>query len=219
MARVEIPIVVLNSTTGLPVVGAAVAVTVRATGNPATWYTAETGGTGSTAAIVTDAAGRVSAWVPRGAYNLAVSGTGITSYTEPWDAVPGADGTIDTLWLGAGVAAAVIATEIIDPYTVGPSTSFEIGSVAATHNGKTGKVFLVAYADVLSTPFSVNIRRGGTIVHTPSNPLTSNTSGLVCAAYSFSALSGAQTWSVTIDTGSGGFVSSSGTGLLVVVEQ
>jgi hypothetical protein len=99
MARVEVPITVLNSSTGLPVNGAAVAITHRSTGNPATWYSAETGGTSSTASVVTDANGRLSAWVERGSYNLAVTGTGITPYTEAWDAVPASDGSIDSPWL------------------------------------------------------------------------------------------------------------------------
>lgn len=102
MARVELPIVVINSSTGLPVNGASVAIAFRSTGAPATWYTAETGGTASTAAVITDANGRATAWLPRGAYNCTVTGTGITPYTEPWDAVPGADQALDTLWVADG---------------------------------------------------------------------------------------------------------------------
>jgi microcystin-dependent protein len=99
MARVEVPITVLNSTTGLPVNGAAVAISHRSTGSPATWYPSESGGTASTAAVISDAQGRISAWVERGAYNLGVTGTGITPYTEPWDAVPGGDLSADVAWI------------------------------------------------------------------------------------------------------------------------
>ena len=103
MARVEVPVVVINSSTGLPVNGAAVAVSHRSTGTPATWYSAETGGTSSTAALITDANGRVTGWVERGAYNLAVSGTGITNYTEAWDAAPAGDATVDSIWVSETV--------------------------------------------------------------------------------------------------------------------
>jgi hypothetical protein len=99
MARVELPIVALNTTTGAPVSGASVQVKFRSSGLNATWYTQETGGTSSTAAITTDSAGRTNAWVDRGAYNCVVSGTGITTYTEPFDAAPAGDSTIDGLWL------------------------------------------------------------------------------------------------------------------------
>lgn len=105
MARVELPIVALNSTTGLPVSGASVAVKLRSSGLNATWWTAETGGTSSTAAITTDSSGRVTGWVDRGAYNCIISGTGITTYTEPFDASPAADNAIDALWLPDNIIA------------------------------------------------------------------------------------------------------------------
>lgn len=105
MARAELPIVALNTTTGLPVSGASVQVKFRSSGLNATWWTQESGGTSSTAAITTDAAGRTSAWFDRGAYNCVVSGTGITTYTEPWDSSPASDGAIDALWLPDNVIA------------------------------------------------------------------------------------------------------------------
>lgn len=219
MARVEIPIVVINSSTGLPVNGAAVVVTRRSNGDLAPWYTVETGGTASTAAMVTDANGRVNAWVERGAYNLAVTGSGITPYTEAWEAAPGGDQTLDALWVGSDVAARILGVEVLDRYTLAGAGSYTIGSVAATHNGKPGKALLVAHADVLVNGWDMSIRRGGTIVQTATHTLGANESGLVCAAYSFSALSGSQTWSVTVDITGSGAVSSPGTGLLVIVEQ
>lgn len=105
MARSELPIVALNTTTGLPVAGASVQVKFRSSGLNATWYTAETGGTSSTAAVTTDSAGRTTAWLDRGAYNCTISGTGITTYTEPWDSAPAADNAIDALWLPDNVIA------------------------------------------------------------------------------------------------------------------
>lgn len=112
MARVECPVVVISATTGLPISGASVAIKLRSTGANATWWTQETGGTSSTAAVTTDASGRVSAWVDRGAYNCVVTGTGITTYTEPWDASPASDAAIDAPWLGP----AVLPAGLILPY-------------------------------------------------------------------------------------------------------
>lgn len=102
MARVELPVTVINSTTGLPVAGAAIAASYRSSGAPAPWWAAETGGTSSTAAIITDSAGRATAWFERGQYNLAVTGTGITPYTEPWDALPSGDATLDMAFIPDG---------------------------------------------------------------------------------------------------------------------
>lgn len=218
MARVEVPIVVVNSSTGLPVSGAAITLTRRSNGALVPWYTTETGGTGSTAAIITDSAGRVNAWVERGAYNLAVTGTGITPYTEAWDASPGGDSTIDTLWVGTDVAARVLGAAVLSPFDLNTSTSQTLGTVAATHNNKPGRVFLVAHAVLDFPPFSISIRRNGTIVWSSAATIGTE-GGLVCAAYSFSALSGAQTWTVTVDTSGGGQVHAEGDGLVVVVEQ
>lgn len=126
MARVELPIVVLNSSTGLPVNGASVAVKFRSSGLNATWWTQETGGTSSTAAVTTDANGRATAWLDRGAYNCTISGTGITTYTEPWDAAPAADNAIDALWLPDNV----IATRHLGDGVV---TAAELGAAAVTN--------------------------------------------------------------------------------------
>jgi len=118
MARVELPITVLNSTTGLPVAGASVAITQRSNAAAVTWWTAETGGTSSTAAVATDINGRATAWVARGAYNLTISGVGITTYSEAWDALPASDLGGETLWLpdavmsNAKMASGLDATKI-----------------------------------------------------------------------------------------------------------
>jgi hypothetical protein len=121
MARVELPIVVINSTTGVPIAGASVQVKLRSSGANATWWSAETGGTSSTSAIVTDSSGRATGWFDRGAYNAVISGTGITTYTEPWDAIPASDNAADALWLPDNVIAnrhladnAVSTAEIAD---------------------------------------------------------------------------------------------------------
>lgn len=87
----------------VPSVGAAVTIRRRADSVLATSYTAETGGTGSTNALATDAAGRVSAWLERGAYRATVSGgtPAVTSYDVNFDAAPGIDGGVDAAWLAS----------------------------------------------------------------------------------------------------------------------
>lgn len=87
----------------VPVVGASVVIRRRSDSALATTYTAETGGTGSTNALASDSAGRVSAWLERGAYRATVSGgsPAVTSYDVPFDSAPAGDGTVDAGWLAA----------------------------------------------------------------------------------------------------------------------
>jgi hypothetical protein len=97
MARVELLVTVdklltdadLASQYLSPVSGASVQVNVRAGGSPATVYAAETGGTTVSNPLVTDAQGRVNGWVDEGSYVLNISGSGITSYNQPYEAVRG----------------------------------------------------------------------------------------------------------------------------------
>jgi hypothetical protein len=91
MARVELLVTVDKIVTSnlQPVSGGSVQVNVRATGTPATVYAAETGGTTVSNPLVTDANGRVNGWVDEGSYVLGISGSGITSYNQPYEAVRG----------------------------------------------------------------------------------------------------------------------------------
>jgi hypothetical protein len=91
MARVELLVTVDKIVTSnlQPVSGASVQVNVRSTGSPATVYAAETGGTTVSNPLVTDANGRVNGWVDEESYVLAISGSGITSYNQPYEAVRG----------------------------------------------------------------------------------------------------------------------------------
>lgn len=98
MSRTAIPIVVLDSA-GAPVSGASCTVRKRADASLATVYAAETGGTTVSNPLATDAVGRVSGWLDRGAYNLILTGSGFTGFTEPYDSAPAADGSLDNLWL------------------------------------------------------------------------------------------------------------------------
>ena len=101
MARAEIPLTIIDPATGNAIVGASVAVKLRATGVSAVVYAAETGATTVANPRTSDANGRVSGWVDRGAYQFDISGTGLTSYTEFWDAATSSDGGLDTAWLAA----------------------------------------------------------------------------------------------------------------------
>jgi hypothetical protein len=98
MARVRVPITVIDLA-GNAVNGAAVHVKLRSSGASATVYQNETGPTTVTNPLSTDSAGRVSGWVERGAYKADVSGTGISSYTQEFEAAPAENRTVDSLWL------------------------------------------------------------------------------------------------------------------------
>lgn len=87
MARVEISEAVQN-TVGAAISGATVQVNVRG-GAAATLYAAEAGATTVGNPRTTDAAGRIEAWVDEGSYDLVVSKSGFTSYTQPFDASRG----------------------------------------------------------------------------------------------------------------------------------
>lgn len=87
MARAEISEVVLASSGGA-VAGASVQVNVRG-GGAATVYVAETGGTTRANPLTTDSAGRIEGWLDTGSYNLVVSGAGISTYTQAYEAVSG----------------------------------------------------------------------------------------------------------------------------------
>lgn len=132
MARVELPVVVKDSTTGAAISGAAIAISQRSTGAPVAWFTTETGGSSSVSAVITDSTGKGNAWVARGAYNLTVTGTGLATTTLPWDALPAADGGLEDLWLpsnslpdakvATGVDAAKITEGLLSPSRIGAAS-------------------------------------------------------------------------------------------------
>jgi hypothetical protein len=122
MARAEIGYIITKDN-GDAATAASVQVNVRATGNPATVYSAETGGA-TTANPIAVTNGRIEGWLDEGSYNFIITGTGITSYTQPVEIVRGdgvgniadnavtnskiANGTID---LGAKGAAGSLTLE------------------------------------------------------------------------------------------------------------
>ena len=88
MARVELLVTVdkIVSSNLQPVSGASVLVKLRSTGNPVTVYADETTGTTVSNPLVTDANGRVNGWVDEGSLVLTISGSGITTYNQPYEA-------------------------------------------------------------------------------------------------------------------------------------
>lgn len=103
MSRVRNPITVLGPD-GRPLAGASVHTINRPAGTDATVYAADTGATLGSNPATTDARGRVTQFLGRGAYTSVVSAAGMTTYNEVWDAAPAADGAIDTAWMAAGAA-------------------------------------------------------------------------------------------------------------------
>lgn len=93
--------ILVTDTAGTAKSGASVTYRRRSDSALATWYSAETGGAGTTAAGTTDASGRHVAYFDRGAYKATVSGSGITTYDELFDVAPGGDGSVDTAWLSS----------------------------------------------------------------------------------------------------------------------
>jgi hypothetical protein len=86
MARVEVPITVLDLA-GNAVSGAAVRIKHRSDGVDADVYTGESGFVDAGNPLTTDASGRVNGWIEAGRYYAVVSGTGLTTYMENFDAV------------------------------------------------------------------------------------------------------------------------------------
>lgn len=91
MARVELRDTVLRNHAGtlVPAAGASVQVNVRG-GGAATVYAAATGATTLTNPLTATAEGNIEGWVDEGSYDLVISGTRITTYTQRFEAVAGA---------------------------------------------------------------------------------------------------------------------------------
>ena len=88
MSRVEIPEAVIT-VAGAAVSGASVQVNVRSSGAAATVYTSATGGATNANPLSTDSSGRIEGWLEEGSYDLVVSGTGISTYTQRMEASAG----------------------------------------------------------------------------------------------------------------------------------
>lgn len=104
MARAPLTAIVIDPATGNARPGVSVEVRRRADNALATVYSAETGTGTLSNPLATDANGRATgAWLERGAYRLSYSGgsPAIVAYSEPFDAAPAADGSVDTGWAAA----------------------------------------------------------------------------------------------------------------------
>lgn len=144
MARCEIPYVVYKGQNPVQVAsGASVLVNIRG-GGAATIYAAEVGATTGANPITTDAFGRIEGWVDEGSYDLIVSGSGITTYTQPVELNRGdgvsryavgsipqaalANGAVSFAKLGTDVFATIMPTGSVLPYagTTAPSTAWSL---------------------------------------------------------------------------------------------
>jgi microcystin-dependent protein len=126
MARAEIPFVVSKATgtvsgatASYAVSGASVLVNLRG-GGPATVYAGETGGTTLPNPLTTTSDGRIDGWLDEGSYDMVISGSGITTYTQPIEVVRGdgvtrvAANAIGTTQIQtAAVTFAKLATDVI----------------------------------------------------------------------------------------------------------
>lgn len=102
-AREEIPIVVLSEASPTsPVAGATATVKNRATGEAAVVFS-DSGSTNNTVSqpMSTDSAGRLTGWLPRGAYQFEITVSGKVPYTEYLDVAPGTDGAVEAAWIGS----------------------------------------------------------------------------------------------------------------------
>lgn len=108
--------------------GASVQVNLRS-GGAASVYSAETAGSVLLNPLTSDAQGRVTGWVERGAYNLVVTHPDLPGggYTAFFDAAPGGDATIDGLWLPNGILTEEdLFASLYQPTTFAATTSFPI---------------------------------------------------------------------------------------------
>ena len=125
MARAEIPFVVTKAQGAVSgavadyaVSGASVLVNLRG-GGPATVYAGETGGTTLANPLTTGSTGRIDGWLEEGSYDMVISGSGITTYTQPIEIVRGsgvgllAANAVTTASIAAGaVTAAKLGVDV-----------------------------------------------------------------------------------------------------------
>ena len=152
MARAPFTIEV-KTAAGDAIYGANVTITTRPGAATATLYALETGPTTASNPLVTDASGRVSSWVDRGAYTATVSGSGITTYAVPFDAVPGSNASVDATWLAERTVRGQINTT--GSGTIDRGTGFTINR---TGTGVLAVTFTTAFAiipTVVTTYYSV----------------------------------------------------------------
>lgn len=113
--RTKNPITVLGPD-GRPLAGASVYTRVRATGDDAEVFAAETGSAPGDNPATSDARGRVVQWCERSDLASTITAPGMDPWVEEWDSAPAADRAIDDLWLpdrlSEGALEAAIDTKI-----------------------------------------------------------------------------------------------------------
>lgn len=183
MARVELLVTVdkIVSSNLQPVSGASVLVKLRSTGNPVTVFAGETGGTTVSNPLTTDANGRVNGWVDEASLVLTVSGSGITTYNQPYEAVSasailafdGARITASSIPSAALAANAVTSTKIASGAVLGKhlaESAMPLGTILAWWQpSKPGGGFVIPTGFALCngqslTAGSHDFSGGGTVV-------------------------------------------------------
>lgn len=187
MARTELPIVVLDPTTALPVTGASCVILDRSTGSSAQVFPDETNATPISQPILTDTSGRLTGWVNRGRYQIQITISGRPSYSEFWDSSPAQDGGIDTAWLAdsvitapklaagsvtsasilnASIATADLALKSVDSTILANDASVDANRAVTTNHIKTAAVTGPKIADGSIGPnhLAANVLPLGTVI-------------------------------------------------------
>lgn len=129
----ELPITVVD-TAGNAVSGASGTVTKRIDASTATIYTTEAGATTTANPLTSDSSGRFNGWVDANLrYDVAITATGLTSYTEQFDAVSGDTGVrvaYTPTWSSTGTQPAINNGTLVGAYhRVGDVVFFTISLV------------------------------------------------------------------------------------------
>lgn len=163
MSRVEIGEVVFTGS-GVPLAGASVQVNERDAG-AATVYAAEAGGTTVTNPIVTDTYGRIEGWLETGSYDLVVSGSGVVTYTQRFEAVSGSDAGGGG---GSGVPNGGTTNEVLTKLSsTDGDADWEARAIPLTINAQTGTTYTFVLADgSVVTPVLVELANASPITAT-----------------------------------------------------
>ncbi len=127
--RVEIPIVVLNNEAPYnPVEGATAVVTLRGGGSADVFQ--DSGATNNKVIqpLSTDKSGRLTGWLDRGAYEVAITIPGKTPYSEFLDVAPATDQAVTTTWIADGAITEPKVSAAIKDATAGTPSLRTLGT-------------------------------------------------------------------------------------------
>jgi hypothetical protein len=153
LARTRNPVVVLGPD-GKPLAGAKVETKTRPGGELASAFTTEGGEAAAANPATTDEHGKVTQWLPRGAYSSTVTAEGMSPYNEPWDSAPGGNADIDEAWIAVTLQTILNEAASIGKDThakrpaaaAGPMFFFETDTELLFHNSGAAWVQLGRYA-------------------------------------------------------------------------